>query len=101
MQSLTEAIHEEMRPFGVHVTSLCPGLTRTEFQEVSSTEGYADRIPGLAWTEAEDVARAGLVGVAKNRATVVPGALYKGAVAVGQITPRAITRRLGGLVSRE
>ncbi|MEM9041630.1 MAG: SDR family oxidoreductase [Actinomycetota bacterium] len=100
VQSLTEALHEEMRPFGVHVSSLCPGLTRTEFQEVSSTEGYIDRIPGLAWTEADDVARAGLVGVAKNRATIVPGALYKGAVAVGQVTPRAITRRIGGLVTR-
>ena len=31
--SLTEAIHSEVRSSGVHVTALCPGLTRTEFQE--------------------------------------------------------------------
>src|SRR5207248_5638578 len=31
--SFSEAIHEELRSHGVHVTCLCPGFTRTEFQE--------------------------------------------------------------------
>ena len=31
--SLTEALHGEVKGSGVHVTALCPGLTKTEFQE--------------------------------------------------------------------
>jgi len=97
--SLSEALHEEMRGTGVHVTALCPGLTKTEFQERSNTSEYETSFPDFAWTSAESVARAGLDGVAKNRAVVVPGALYKGLVATSTITPRGLTRRLSGFAS--
>lgn len=97
--SLTEALHEEMRGTGVHVTALCPGLTKTEFQEHSNTSGYETTFPRFAWTTAESVATAGLEGVAKNKTIVVPGALYKGLVATSDITPRALARRLSGLAS--
>lgn len=97
--SLTEALHEEMRGTGVHVTALCPGLTKTEFQEHSNTSDYATTFPGFAWTSAESVAEAGLDGVAKNKTIVVPGALYKGLVATSDITPRAFARRLSGFAS--
>ena len=43
--SLTESLHEEARGSGVHVTALCPGLTRTEFQRVSNTQHYSERVP--------------------------------------------------------
>ena len=29
--SLSEALHSEVKGAGVHVTALCPGLTKTEF----------------------------------------------------------------------
>ena len=97
--SLTEALHEEMRGSGVHVSALCPGLTKTEFQERSGTTDYETTFPDFAWTSAELVARAGLAGVAKNKTIVVPGALYKGLVATSDITPRAVARRLSGLAT--
>ena len=97
--SLTEALHEEMRGTGVHVTALCPGLTKTEFQDHSNTSEYETAFPDFAWTSVESVARAGLDGVARNRAVVVPGALYKGLVATSTMTPRGLTRRLSGLAS--
>jgi uncharacterized protein len=37
--SLSEALHEEVRRFGVRVTALCPGPTRTEFGEVAGFKG--------------------------------------------------------------
>ena len=33
--SLTEALHEELKPHGIKVVALCPGPTRTEFGEVA------------------------------------------------------------------
>jgi short-subunit dehydrogenase len=99
--SLTEAIHEEVRGTGVHVTALCPGLTRTEFQDESNTAGLIERIPGFMWTTAEQVARVGLEDVARNRAISVPGASYTSAVVATGLTPRAVSRRLYGMVSRQ
>ena len=31
--SFTEALHDEVAKDGVHVTALCPGFTRTDFQQ--------------------------------------------------------------------
>jgi short-subunit dehydrogenase len=97
--SLTEALHEEMRGTGVHVSALCPGLTKTEFQERSNTSDYEATFPGFAWTSVESVASAGLEGVAKNRAIVVPGVLYKSLVATSGVVPRSVTRRLSAIAS--
>jgi len=99
--SFSESLHEEVRGSGVHVTALCPGLTRTEFQSVSSTERYASRYPGFAWLEAEDVARAGLVDVAKGKTLSIPGGMYKGLVATAGFLPRSFVRRASGIVQRD
>lgn len=98
--SLTESLHEEVRSSGVHVTALCPGLTRTEFQSVSNTEAYSTQYPKFAWLTSEEVAAGGLSDVAKGKCLSVPGALYKGMVGAVGITPRGLTRRLAGLVQR-
>lgn len=99
--SFSESLHEEVRGKGVHVTALCPGLTRTEFQSVSSTERYANEYPGFAWLEADEVARAGLIDVAKGKTLSIPGGLYKGLVATTGFVPRSLMRRLSSLVQRE
>lgn len=98
--SLGESLHQEVRGTGVHVTTLCPGLTRTEFQSVSNSDAYASSYPAFAWMDADAVAADGLADVARNRALSVPGLIYKGMVAATGVTPRSITRRLASLVQR-
>ena len=98
--SFTEAIHEEVRGTGVHVSALCPGLTKTEFQSVADAEEFGGRLPGFVWTSAEMVARDGLNGVARNRTLIVPGTVYKAAQAMSTMTPRFVSRRLSGLAGR-
>jgi len=98
--NLTESLHEEVRGTGVHVTALCPGLTKTEFQSVSNGEAYASNYPAFVWLKVEDVARAGLDDVAKGRALSIPGALYKSMSIASGFTPRSLTRRLASLVQR-
>jgi short-subunit dehydrogenase len=98
--SLTESLHEETRGTGVHVTALCPGLTRTEFQSVSNSESYAAKLPGFVWLSAEEVARAGLDDVASGKALSVPGAMYKGLTLATGVMPRGIVRRVAGMVQR-
>ncbi len=98
--SLTESLHEEVSPYGVHVTALCPGLTRTEFMRVSNTQRYADRFPSIAWTSPDEVARTGLDAVVANRAIAVPGYQYKAMVAFADVTPRWMLRRAASIVQR-
>jgi short-subunit dehydrogenase len=98
--SLTESLHEEVRDAGVHVTALCPGLTKTEFQRVSNTQQYADRFPDLAWTSPQLVATTGLQDVVAGRALSVPGVQYKALVAAANVTPRWLRRRVSSLVQR-
>ena len=98
--SLTEALHAEVKSSGVHVTALCPGLTKTEFQDHSNTTGLAARIPGIAWTSVEQVASTGLADVASNRTLSVPGVLYKTTVTASDILPRSISRWVSGTITR-
>lgn len=99
--SLTEALHGEVKASGVHVTALCPGLTKTEFQQHSNTSGLVTKIPDMAWTTVEQVAATGLRDVAANKTISVPGALYKVAVTGSDLLPRAITRWVSGSISRQ
>ncbi len=98
--SLSESLHEEVRGTGVHVTALCPGLTRTEFQSVSRTDSYASDFPAMVWMSATEVAEAGLRDVARGDALSVPGAFNKMLAAASAVSPRTLSRRISSLVQR-
>jgi short-subunit dehydrogenase len=98
--SLTESLVEEMRGTGVYLTALCPGLTHTEFQQVSSDGSIHTRAPEMMWLDADVVARAGLAAAAKGRALCVPGGVYKAMAAAVAVAPRTVVRRAAGLISR-
>jgi uncharacterized protein len=89
--SLSEALHQETKGRGVHVTALCPGPTATEFGDVAGVGTRAfERFSG----DAASVVRAGLEGLARNQAIVIPGAMNKGTALAARILPRALMRRI-------
>ncbi|MEM9517540.1 MAG: SDR family NAD(P)-dependent oxidoreductase [Actinomycetota bacterium] len=90
VNSLTEALHLEMRDEHVHVTVLCPGFTRTEFQD--RAEYNASSIPDWLWQTADEVAAAGLAGVATNKAVVVSGAKNRVGSSVVNAMPGSLRR---------
>jgi uncharacterized protein len=98
--SLGEALAEELAGTGVRITTLCPGLTRTEFQQVSNTTGLSSNLPDLVWMTAEQVAADALADTAKGKAVTVPGYQYKPLVALSQVTPHWVKRKVAGLVMR-
>jgi short-subunit dehydrogenase len=90
--SLTEALHEELAPHNIHVTALCPGATKTEFADhadMSETQLFK-KFSG----DPAAVVEAGLKGLGKNKAIVVPGMLNKVMVQSNRITPRSVTREI-------
>lgn len=94
--SFTEALHEELKPHGVKVSCLCPGPTRTEFGEVAGFggNGMFDRVA----MEAPEVVAAGLRGLEKNKAVVVPGLTNKIGAASTRFAPRPIVRKIAGAI---
>jgi hypothetical protein len=89
--SLTEALHEEAKDKGVRVTALCPGPTATEFFEVA---GSADGTLARLATDPASVVRAGLAGLERNRAIVIPGFRNKVTAQASRVLPRATMRRI-------
>ena len=98
--SLTESLQLEARGTGVTVTALCPGLTRTEFQSISSSESYAGQYPAFLWTSVDLVARCGLDGVAEGKVLAIPGWQYRLMGIVVGALPRRAVRWLSGRVQR-
>jgi short-subunit dehydrogenase len=94
--SLSEALHEELKPHGIKVSCLCPGPTRTEFGEVAGFggNGLFDRVA----MDASAVVRTGLAGLDKNRAVVVPGLVNKLTANSGRFAPRSVVRKIAGAI---
>jgi len=96
--SLSEALHEELKPHNIAVTALCPGATRTEFAhraDMTDTQMFK-KFAG----DPESVVAAGLKGLAKNKAIVIPGAVNKAMVQSNRITPRSVTREIVKLLQQ-
>jgi hypothetical protein len=89
--SFTEALHQEVKGQGVRVSALCPGPTATEFGQVAGvTSARFNRFSA----DATAVVAAGLRGLDRNKAVVVPGALNKVTAQSGRVIPRAVMRRI-------
>ena len=92
--SLSEALHEEVRRFGVHVIALCPGPTRTEFGEVAgfASNGGFDRLS----MDAEAVVRSGLDALDRNQAVAITGSINKLTAFATRLVPRSTARKIAG-----
>jgi uncharacterized protein len=94
----TQGVAEELRGTGVRLQLLCPGFTRTEFQEVAGVR--TDDLPRFAWMSAEAVVEASVEGLRKGDLIVIPGAGNKVMGAVLRALPAVVARRVGGALLR-
>jgi short-subunit dehydrogenase len=92
--TFTEGIHDEVEGSGVKVQALCPGFTRTEFQEVAHAN--TEDLPSFAWQEPEAVVEASLAGLERGTLVVVPGVGNQALATVTSLLPRSWTRRVVG-----
>lgn len=88
--SFSEALAEELRNSGVTVTVLCPGVTRTEFQERAGIDLEARQLQRGWVADAASVARAGYDGMRRGKRLVIPGFINKVMVAATRLASRAL-----------
>jgi len=98
VNSFTEALHEELRGTGVRVQALCPGFTRTEFQERAGVD--VSRVPEMAWMSADAVVEASLAGLRRGDLVCVPGLANRFVSTVVGAVPRSLSRRLTAALVR-
>lgn len=90
--SLTEAIHDEVKDYGVKVSCLCPGPVRTSFQSKAGIKKSESAKKYLM--SAEDVAKETFKKFEKNKAIIIPGFKNKVLVIGNKFIPRALGRKI-------
>lgn len=87
--SYTYSLRGELRGTGVSATALCPGPVDTGFGEAAgfSKEEAESALPQIMWVPADQVAQAGIDGLAAGRAVVVPGRVNRVASAFFRVAP--------------
>jgi short-subunit dehydrogenase len=96
--SFSEAIAEELRGSGVTVTALCPGPTRTEFQQVA---GVADSaFPSFAYMDAATVVREAIAAARSGKSVKINGMINTVMAESTRIAPRSLVRRIAGAMFR-
>ncbi|MGV6828150.1 MAG: SDR family NAD(P)-dependent oxidoreductase [Flavobacteriales bacterium] len=85
--SFSEAIAQELKGTGVTVTVLCPGQTKTSFQETVSKQSSKNKI-NFNIACPKEVAKYGYKAMLKGKKVVVPGGFNKFLSQLPRVMPR-------------
>ncbi len=94
--SFSEAVHEEVKRDGVQILTICPGFTRTEFQD--SNDAHASFLPDALWSQPQHVTDCILTHLETGRAVVIPRWHDWLTAQITGWLPRAWVRRIAGSV---
>lgn len=90
--NFSQSVALAVRPNGIRVMALCPGLVRTQFHRRAGIDTSA--MPGWMWLDVDSVVRDALADLRRGVQISVPDWKYKLAVAVGRRAPLALLRRV-------
>ena len=96
--SFSEALSTELQGTGVSVLALCPGPTRTEFQQVASVEHSG--VPSFAYMDAPTVVRQAIESAKRGKAVRINGVINTIMAQSTRFVPRGLVRRISGAMFR-
>jgi short-subunit dehydrogenase len=88
--SFSEAVHNEARDYGVTVTALCPGPTKTEFHKRAGSTN-TNLFKSRNVMDAATVAQIGLAALKKHKALVIAGRMNAVLAFLTRFAPRQFT----------
>ncbi|MEO8457313.1 MAG: SDR family oxidoreductase [Chloroflexota bacterium] len=97
---LSEALHEEAKSYGVNVSCLCPGLTKTEFHEVAGVNTKSAALRS-GWATPASVVKTALGAAKSGSAIAVPGTMNKGMTSLNRFFPRFMVRKIAGAMFKK
>lgn len=98
--SLSTSLAREVSAHGIHVTAVCPGLTRTEFHDAPALRASVRAMPHWMWMDPATVARQGYAAVMDARPVLVNGRANWLFVALLRVVPRRLLAALGRIARR-
>lgn len=96
--SFGEALNFELRRHGINHTTLCPGITATEFFKV--TEQKKTLYQRIMMMSSDVVVRKGLKALYSGKSVLVPGFMNKLTIASIRLTPRFMMPTIAHLVMK-
>lgn len=93
--NFSEALNLELKPYNVHCTALCPGMTKTNFPKAMGAEEFFSRIPEWRWMNSEQVAKEGLAAVLKGKSIHIPGKVNRLLAKMFQVVPNSLKYEMG------
>src|SRR5690606_8754014 len=90
----SEALAEEVRTRGVHVTALAPGFTDTAFHDIADTRPRIRVLPRFVWMDAARVARLGFDAVMAGRPLEITGRVNRTAAYIARLLPSPLANYL-------
>ena len=91
--SYTEGLSGELKGTGVTVSALCPGPTKTGFEEKAEL-GNSDLFKAMPVATASSVAKTAYKGFLKGKPIIITGFLNKVTVFIIRFIPRCIVRNM-------
>ena len=97
--SFSEALKEELKPYNVVVSCICPGPTKTEFEEKALLKD-SNMFKSLPVMKASKVAKIGFNALKRKRTVVHCGIFVKFGAFLTRFFPRCLTRKVGKSVNK-
>ena len=98
VNSFAYSLREELRGTGVRLQLLCPGFTRTEFQDAAGVE--TDKLPAFAWMSAPEVVATSLADLRRRQFLSIPGRRYRVASVAMRLLPDGLAAKIGARITR-
>lgn len=96
--SYSMALHEELKPFGIKVSALCPGPTKTEFFKTS--QGHSGPVSMHFMMESLPVVKKGMKDLHANVSISIPGVRNNLLAIMTKIAPKTAAARIIAKVQR-
>lgn len=94
LNALSESLRHEVKPFGIHVLTVCPGITETSFRANAKRFGKKAEPPTPPRQfsySADDVARETIQAVIAGKRLLVPGFLNRMGVRLDRMVPNEMS----------
>lgn len=89
--SLSNALHQENKRFGISVTALCPGPVNTQFEQRAGMEG----IDAFKYAASPDfIAQKGFNALMNGKKVVIPEVLFRFLIGISRFIPLSLKLRL-------
>ncbi|MCU0825117.1 MAG: SDR family oxidoreductase [Leptospira sp.] len=98
--SFSEGLSEEVRDYGITVSCLCPGPTKTEFFERAKMTGSKLIQSSLMVMTSEEVVAQGIKALFGKQVVKIPGILNFVLATSIRITPRFLVRKIAKMLNK-